>query len=194
MTTIDWAIVVGLNSLVFGFAALRSLKTKSDVDWFLGGRSLPFWLVGMSMFATSVDGGGGWLDHKIAWIKFAIPAAASTSTSLLGGAGQNCGLRLCFCSPATESLLCCGENLQMSRSQSDIRLPHGLRVPMRDGVQLSADVFQPQVTAPYPTIVIRTPYESGRDVFIELGVWWAERGYAFVVQDCRGRFESEGVF
>ena len=57
MTTIDWSIVVGLNSLVFGFAALRSLKTKSDVDWFLGGRSLPFWLVGMSMFATSVDGG-----------------------------------------------------------------------------------------------------------------------------------------
>ena len=82
----------------------------------------------------------------------------------------------------------------MSRSQSDLRLPHGLRVPMRDGVQLSADVFQPQATAPYPTIVIRTPYESGRDVFIELGVWWAERGYAFVVQDCRGRFESEGVF
>ncbi len=57
MTTIDWSIVVGLNSLVFGFAALRSLKTKSDVDWFLGGRSLPFWLIGMSMFATSVDGG-----------------------------------------------------------------------------------------------------------------------------------------
>jgi len=50
-------IVVALNTLVFGFAAVWSLKTKSDVDWFLGGRNLPFWLIGMSMFATSVDGG-----------------------------------------------------------------------------------------------------------------------------------------
>jgi SSS family solute:Na+ symporter len=57
MTAIDWIIVIGLNALVFGFAAFWSRKTKSDVDWFLGGRSLPFWLVGISMFATSVDGG-----------------------------------------------------------------------------------------------------------------------------------------
>lgn len=65
---------------------------------------------------------------------------------------------------------------------------------MRDDVRLSADVYMPQGPGPFPTIVTRTPYESGRDVFIALGVWWAERGYVFVVQDCRGRFESEGVF
>lgn len=77
----------------------------------------------------------------------------------------------------------------------EVRFLHGLRVPMRDGVQLSADVYLPRYEqGPFPTIVTRTPYESGRDVFIELGVWWAERGYAFVVEDCRGRFESEGVF
>jgi SSS family solute:Na+ symporter len=57
MTTLDWLIVVGLNLLVFGFAGVWSSKTRSNVDWFLGGRSLPFWLVGISMFATSVDGG-----------------------------------------------------------------------------------------------------------------------------------------
>lgn len=76
----------------------------------------------------------------------------------------------------------------------EVRLLHGLRGRMRDGVRLSADVFLPAVGGPFPTIVTRTPYESGRDVFTENGVWWAERGYAFVVQDCRGRFESEGVF
>ena len=76
----------------------------------------------------------------------------------------------------------------------DIRLLHGLPVPLRDGVRLSADVYVPAAAGPFPTIVTRTPYESGRDVFIELGVWWAERGYAFAVQDCRGRFESEGTF
>ena len=76
----------------------------------------------------------------------------------------------------------------------DIRLLHGLSVPLRDGVRLSADVYLPAAAGPFPTIVTRTPYESGRDVFIELGVWWAERGYAFAVQVCRGRFESEGTF
>ncbi len=65
---------------------------------------------------------------------------------------------------------------------------------MRDGVELSADVYRPRCGTTFPAIVTRTPYESGRDVFIELGVWWSQRGYAFVVQDCRGRFESGGVF
>ncbi len=57
MTHLDWFIVAGLMVLVFGFAGARSRKTKTNADWFLGGRSLPFWLVGCSMFATSVDGG-----------------------------------------------------------------------------------------------------------------------------------------
>ena len=81
----------------------------------------------------------------------------------------------------------------MPEVRDEVRLLHGLRGRMRDGVRLSADVYLPAAGGPFPTIVTRTPYESGRDVFIENGVWWARRGYAFVVQDCRGRFESEGV-
>ncbi len=57
MTHLDWIIVMSLMVLVFGFAAARSRKTKTNADWLLAGRSLPFWLVGCSMFATSVDGG-----------------------------------------------------------------------------------------------------------------------------------------
>lgn len=57
MAGIDWFIVIALNLLIFGYASIRSLKTHSDVDWFLAGRTLPFWLIGLSMFATSVDGG-----------------------------------------------------------------------------------------------------------------------------------------
>ena len=68
----------------------------------------------------------------------------------------------------------------------EVRLLHGLRLPMHDGVRLSADVYLPRYAqGPFPTIVTRTPYESGRDVFIELGVWWAERGYAFVTDPGR---------
>ena len=82
----------------------------------------------------------------------------------------------------------------MSDASGEVRLLHGLRGRMRDGIRLSADVYLPASGGPFPTILTRTPYESSRDVFIENGVWWAERGYAVVVQDCRGRFESEGVF
>ena len=57
MTHLDWVIVAGLMVVVFGFAGARARKTRTNVDWFLGGRSLPFWMVGVSMFATSVDGG-----------------------------------------------------------------------------------------------------------------------------------------
>jgi SSS family solute:Na+ symporter len=57
MTGLDWAIVLGLGLLVFGFAAARSRKTTTGLDWFLSGRNLPFWIAGISMFATSVDGG-----------------------------------------------------------------------------------------------------------------------------------------
>ena len=39
-----------------------------------------------------------------------------------------------------------------------------------------------------------TPYESTRERFIAWGVWFARRGYAAVVVDCRGRYESGGQF
>ncbi len=57
MTTLDWAIVAGLNVIVFGYAAWRARQTTTGEEWFVGGRALPFWVVGLSMFATSADGG-----------------------------------------------------------------------------------------------------------------------------------------
>ena len=57
MTTLDWAIVAGLNAIVFGYAAWRARQTTTGEEWFVGGRALPFWVVGLSMFATSADGG-----------------------------------------------------------------------------------------------------------------------------------------
>jgi putative CocE/NonD family hydrolase len=65
---------------------------------------------------------------------------------------------------------------------------------MRDGVTLSADVYLPVGAGPLPTIVQWTPYESTRERFIAWGVWFARRGYAAVVVDVRGRYESGGEF
>jgi uncharacterized protein len=77
---------------------------------------------------------------------------------------------------------------------TDVRLLHDQRVPMRDGISISADVYLPIGGSSLPTIVQWTPYESTRERFISWGVWFAERGYAAVVVDVRGRYESDGHF
>jgi putative CocE/NonD family hydrolase len=77
---------------------------------------------------------------------------------------------------------------------SEIRYLYDQRVPMRDGITLSADVVLPGGTGPFPTILFRTPYESAAERFIQWGIWWARRGYAAVSEDCRGKYESEGTF
>ena len=66
-------------------------------------------------------------------------------------------------------------------------------VPMRDGVRLSANVFHPEAPGRYPTILVRTPYNKGRDISPNYAPFVAH-GYAVVVQDVRGRYASEGVF
>ena len=76
----------------------------------------------------------------------------------------------------------------------DVRLLHDQRVPMRDGIAISADVYLPLSGGSLPTIVQWTPYESTRERFIAWGVWFAQRGYAAVVVDVRGRYESDGEF
>jgi putative CocE/NonD family hydrolase len=64
---------------------------------------------------------------------------------------------------------------------------------MRDGVRLSANVFLPTETARVPAILVRTPYGKGLDITPHYQAF-VERGYAVVVQDVRGRYESEGAF
>jgi uncharacterized protein len=81
-----------------------------------------------------------------------------------------------------------------SAQAHDVRLLHDCRVPMRDGIALSADVYLPLRARDLPTIIQWTPYESTRERFISWGVWFASRGYAAVVVDVRGRYESDGVF
>ncbi len=64
-------------------------------------------------------------------------------------------------------------------------------IPMRDGVNLSANIFRPKAEGTYPVIVTRTPYGKG-DAKHGDGRFLASNGYIFVVQDCRGRGDSDG--
>ena len=84
------------------------------------------------------------------------------------------------------------EDLAKFRSMSDSDTM--LMVPMRDGVRLATDVHRPKGDGPFPTVLVKTPYN-----FNEMGgstLMFAneaiERGYAVVVQNERGRYYSEG--
>ncbi len=73
-----------------------------------------------------------------------------------------------------------------------VKLLH-VRVPMRDGVRLAANIFLPGQGSHYPALLERTPYGKGADITPNYQAF-VDRGYAVVAQDVRGRYESEGVF
>ena len=72
----------------------------------------------------------------------------------------------------------------------------GLRCPLRDGVELGADLYRPAGDGPFPTVVIRMPYgkQTPEMGMRQIGEWLARKGYACLVQDVRGKFSSGGVF
>ncbi len=79
-----------------------------------------------------------------------------------------------------------------SVSLDAIRVDSAVAVPMRDGITLMATVWRPAGEARVPVLVTRTPYSRAEGV--ELIPEAVARGYAVVVQDVRGRYDSEGDF
>lgn len=79
---------------------------------------------------------------------------------------------------------------KVSRPEHEVVEERSVKVPMRDGVALSADVYRPKAEGKFPVIVVRTPYK--KEMSELQGRFFARRGYAMVVQDCRGRFGSPG--
>ena len=85
--------------------------------------------------------------------------------------------------------LACG-GLVAENKPSGLHWEFDVPVRMRDGVRLAADVFLPAKEGKWPAILIRTPY--GKEGHREEAVFFAQHGFAVVVQDARGRFESDG--
>ncbi len=55
MSGIDWILVGLINGAIILYALTRTKPAQSSSDWFLGGRSVPWWVVGLSAFATAID-------------------------------------------------------------------------------------------------------------------------------------------
>ena len=101
---------------------------------------------------------------------------------------------------------------ESTRTRSEIVVEHDVMVRMRDAVRLATDIYRPvdlhgESKSPLPVIMERTPYDKrgvSRSEFssncpkpatrVELAEFFAGHGYVVVMQDCRGRYKSEGEF
>jgi putative CocE/NonD family hydrolase len=91
------------------------------------------------------------------------------------------------------SVFMCGQEAPTPKTH--FVLEKDVPVSMRDGVVLRADVMRPAEAGKFPVLVYRTPY--GKDAAQQHYATFkhaAERGYAVVIQDVRGRYHSDGDF
>lgn len=82
----------------------------------------------------------------------------------------------------------------VEKASVGLSVERNVAVPMRDGTRLYADVYRPAGNGPFPTLLTRTPYDKAVTGVAPFTIRAATAGYAVVIQDVRGRFESEGDF
>jgi putative CocE/NonD family hydrolase len=91
----------------------------------------------------------------------------------------------------------------ISAAPYDVVIARSVKCVARDGVKLSLDIYRPArngeaLPGPFPAVITRSPYDtrSGKGPSGQAGngEYFAKRGYLYVVQDSRGRFDSEGDF
>jgi uncharacterized protein len=70
-----------------------------------------------------------------------------------------------------------------------IAYEHDVKVAMRDGVVLRADIYRPQAEGKFSVLLQRTPYDKRN---FAIGLKGAARGYVVIMQDVRGRYASDG--
>ena len=74
----------------------------------------------------------------------------------------------------------------------EFNVEYDVATKMRDGVTLRADVYRPRTDEKLPVLLMRTPYDKSRTWVTPFAHKAAARGYIVIIQDVRGRYESEG--
>ena len=92
-----------------------------------------------------------------------------------------------------------GQEDVLKKLQNIAVIDQKIMMPMRDGVRLATDIYRPKTDKPVPIIFSKTPYNFNawgngemRAGTYQLALDAVSRGYAYVVQNERGRFFSEG--
>ena len=75
-----------------------------------------------------------------------------------------------------------------------MRIDYNVPVNMRDGTRLSAAVCRPDGTGAYPCVLWRSCYTKWIVPIADRARFWTSHGYALVIQDVRGRGDSDGRF
>lgn len=84
--------------------------------------------------------------------------------------------------------------LHLPAQTCDYAVHKAVPVPMRDGVALLADHYEPLTDTPAGTLLVRAPYGRRFPFTILFGSIYATRGYHVVFQSVRGTFGSGGEF
>jgi uncharacterized protein len=92
---------------------------------------------------------------------------------------------------------------KLERELNDIAVvDRKVMMPMRDGIRLATDIYRPKKAAgKVPTVFVKTPYNfnfwdvrNGVPSDMTAAITAIKRGYAYVVQNERGHFFSEGNY
>ena len=62
-------------------------------------------------------------------------------------------------------------------------------VKMPDGTGIATDIYRPDAEGTFPAMIERTPYDKSTASRVEDAAYFAKRGYVFIYQDTRGRFQ-----
>jgi len=87
-----------------------------------------------------------------------------------------------------------GVNVASATGQTLYRvaIEQSVKVKMRDGVTLAADIYRPVSDEKFPVLLERTPYNRADEAAMANEL--ASHGYIVLLQDTRGRYESGGDF
>ena len=78
-------------------------------------------------------------------------------------------------------------------AETPITRRFNVRIPLRDGITLAADLFRPGPD-PAPVVIMRTPYGRSGERQSSRATTYARAGYAYLSVDVRGRGDSDGSF
>jgi uncharacterized protein len=87
--------------------------------------------------------------------------------------------------------VCFARALLAQQGEQPFTFESNVKIPMHDGIQLTANIWRPKAEGRYPVILMRSPYGKFDEKWGD-GKRYTAAGYVVVEEDCRGRGKSEG--
>ena len=87
--------------------------------------------------------------------------------------------------------LSCWTALVFAQSEPtyEVIVEQNVMVKMPDGTGIATDIYRPDAEGTFPAMIERTPYDKSTASRVEDAAYFAKRGYVFIYQDTRGRFQ-----